>query len=122
MYFFKQGLPILGIRLINALSFNCYVCYQMIHKLFWLNMYKVCQRLWKIYKAEINWRSLLIYGDLNYYYNVIYQPSLFDHINSRFMHSNQKFWKTVQAQFWAKNMDIIQMVLTLIRATRKTTL
>ena len=26
------------------------------------------------------------------------------------------------AQFWARYMDIIQMVLTLIRATRKTTL
>ena len=27
-------LPILRIHLINALSFNCYMCYQMIHKLF----------------------------------------------------------------------------------------
>ena len=34
MYFPLQGLPILSIHLINALSFNCYVCYQMIHKLF----------------------------------------------------------------------------------------
>ena len=34
MYFFSQGLPILSIPLINALSFNCYVCYQMILKLF----------------------------------------------------------------------------------------
>ena len=34
MYFFKQGLTIFNIHLINALSFNCYVCYQMIHKLF----------------------------------------------------------------------------------------
>ena len=34
MYFFQQVLPILSIHLINALSFNCYVCYQMIHKLF----------------------------------------------------------------------------------------
>ena len=34
MYFFKQGLAILSIHLINALSFNCYVRYQMIHKLF----------------------------------------------------------------------------------------
>ena len=36
MYFFSQGLPILSIHLINALSFNCYMCYQMIHKLFWV--------------------------------------------------------------------------------------
>ena len=36
MYFFKQILPILSIHLINALSFNCYVCYQMIQKLFWV--------------------------------------------------------------------------------------
>ena len=28
-------------------------------------MYKVCQRIKKIYKAEINWSSLLIYGNLN---------------------------------------------------------
>ena len=34
MYFFKQGLPILSIHLINALGLNCYVRYQMIHKLF----------------------------------------------------------------------------------------
>ena len=36
MYFFKQGLPVLSIHLINVLSlgFNCYVGYQMIHKLF----------------------------------------------------------------------------------------
>ena len=31
---FSQVLPILSIHLINTLSFNCYVCYQMIHKLF----------------------------------------------------------------------------------------
>ena len=30
---FKK-LPILSIHFINALSFNCYVRYQMIHKLF----------------------------------------------------------------------------------------
>ena len=34
MYFIQQGLPILSIHLINAMSFNCYVCYQMIHNLF----------------------------------------------------------------------------------------
>ena len=28
------SLPILSINLINDLSFNCYMCYQMIHKLF----------------------------------------------------------------------------------------
>ena len=28
-------------------------------------MYKVCQSILKIYKAEIDWSSLLIYGDLN---------------------------------------------------------
>ena len=33
MYFFLQGLTILSIHLINASNFNCYVCYQMIHKL-----------------------------------------------------------------------------------------
>ena len=50
---------------------------------------------------------------------MIYQPSLFAHINSiDTMHSNRKFLKTV----WARYMDMIQMMLTLIRATRKTTL
>ena len=34
MSFFKQGLPILSIHLINALNFICNVSYQMIHKLF----------------------------------------------------------------------------------------
>ena len=38
MSFFKQGLPILSIHLINVLSFNCYVCYQMIHELFWVSV------------------------------------------------------------------------------------
>ena len=36
MYFFKQGLPIWSIHLIKFLSFKCHVCYQMIHKLFWV--------------------------------------------------------------------------------------
>ena len=36
------------------------------------------------------------------------------------MHSNRKFWKTVTVK--QLSMDIIQIVLTLIRATRKTTL
>ena len=35
MYFF---LPSLSIHLINALSFNYYVCYQMVHKLFWVSV------------------------------------------------------------------------------------
>ena len=34
MYFFNKNL---SIHLINAFSFNCYVCYQMIHKLFWVS-------------------------------------------------------------------------------------
>ena len=34
MYFFQQGLPILDIHLKDPISFNCYLCYQMIHKLF----------------------------------------------------------------------------------------
>ena len=38
MYFFLQGLPILSIHLINALSFNCYARYQMIHKLLWVSV------------------------------------------------------------------------------------
>ena len=29
MYFFEKGLPILSIHLIYAMSFNCYLCYQM---------------------------------------------------------------------------------------------
>ena len=121
----------LSIHLINALSFNCYVCYQMIYISYseylysrsWLYMYKVCQRIKKIYKAEINWSSLLIYGDLNYYYNVIYQPSLFAHINSRYHAFKAEVLKDSHcetAQFWARYMYIIQTVFTLIRATRKT--
>ena len=46
-------------------------------------MYKVCQRILKIDKAEIN-EVPLIYGDLNEYHNVIYQPSLFALIYSRY--------------------------------------
>ena len=57
---------------------------------------------------------------------MIYKPSLFAHINSiDIMHSNQEVLKDSHcetAQFWARYMDMIQMVLTLIRATRKTTL
>ena len=91
----------------------------------WLYMYKVCQRIKKIYKAEINWSSLLIYGDFNYCHNVIYHPSLFANIKSRYHAFESKVLKDSHcetAQFWARYMDIIQMVLTLIRATRKTTL
>ena len=121
----------LSIYLINALSFNCYVCYRMIsyseylYRSCWLYMYKVCQRIWKMYKAEINWSSLLIYGDINYYYNVIYQPSLVAHINSRYHAFESEVLKDSHfetAQSWARYMDIIQMVLTLIRATKKTSL
>ena len=86
----------------------------------WLYMYKVCQRIWKIYTAEINWSSLLIYDDLNYYYNVIYQPLLFAHTHSRY-HAFKSEFRTDShcktAQFRSRYMSIIQMVLTLIRAT-----
>ena len=81
-------------------------------------MYKVCQRIWKFYTAEIN--SLIIHDDSNYYYNVIYQPSLFAHINSRYHAVKSEVLKDSHcktAQFWARYIDIIQMVLTLIRAT-----
>ena len=67
--------------------------------------------------------SLLIYGDLDYYDNVICQPSLFAHINSRYHAFKLEVLKDSHcetAQFWARYMDIIQMVLTLIRATWKT--
>ena len=87
----------------------------------WLHMYKVCQRIKKIYKAEINCSSLWIYGDLNYHYNVIYQPSLFPHINSRYHAFKSKVLKNSHCE-WTMYMDIIQRVLTLIRATKKTTL
>ena len=66
-----------------------------------------------------------MYDDLNYYYNVIYKPSLFADINSRYHAFKMEVLKDSHcetAQFWARYMDIIQMVLTLIRATRKTTL
>ena len=56
---------------------------------------------------------------------MIYQPSLFAHRNSRYNAYKSEVLKDSHcetAQFWAKYMDIIQMVLTLIRATRKTTL
>ena len=48
---------------------------------------------------------------------MIYQPLLFVQINSRY---KERYCET--AQFWARYMDIIEMVLPLIRATRKTTL
>ena len=56
---------------------------------------------------------------------MICQPSLFAHINSRtpaFQTEVLKDSHCETAQFWARYMDMIQMVLTLIRATRKTTL
>ena len=56
---------------------------------------------------------------------MIYQPSLFAHINSRYHAFKSEVLKDSHcetAQFWARYMDIIQMVLTLIMATRKTTL
>ena len=69
MYFIKQGLPVLSINLKMpwALTVMCvtkwYIGYsEYMYSSYWLYMYKVCQ---KIYKAEINWSSLLIYGDLN---------------------------------------------------------
>ena len=61
-----------------------------------------------------------MYGDLNYYYNVIYQLWLFAHINSRYNAFKSEILKDSHggtAQFWARYTDIIQMVLTLIRAT-----
>ena len=56
---------------------------------------------------------------------MIYQPSLLAHINSRYHVFKSQVLKDSHcetAQFWARFMGIIQMVLTLIRATRKTTL
>ena len=56
---------------------------------------------------------------------MIYQPSLFAHINSIYHAFKSEVLKDSHceiAQFWARYMDIIQMMLTLIRATRKTTL
>ena len=55
---------------------------------------------------------------------MICQPSLFAHINSRYHAFKLEVLKDSHcdtAQFWARYMDIIQMMLTLIRATRKTT-
>ena len=56
---------------------------------------------------------------------MIYQPSLFAHISSRYHAFKEEVLKDNHcktAQFWARYMFIIQMVLALIRATRKTTL
>ena len=56
---------------------------------------------------------------------MICQPSLFAHINVRYHAFKSEVLKDSHcetAQFWAWYMDIIQMVLALIRATRKTTL
>ena len=55
----------------------------------------------------------------------IYQLTLFAHINSRYLAFKSEVLKDSHcetAQFWARYMDIIQMVLKLIRATGKTTL
>ena len=56
---------------------------------------------------------------------MINQTSLFDHINGRYHAFKAEVLKDSHcetAQFWAKYTYIIQMVLTLIRATRKATL
>ena len=56
---------------------------------------------------------------------MLFQPSLFAHINNRYHAFKSEVLKVGHcetAQFWARYMDIIQMVLTLIWATRKTTL
>ena len=56
---------------------------------------------------------------------MICQPSLFAHINSRYHAFKSEVLKDshcVTAQFWARYMVIIQLVLIQIRATRKTTL
>ena len=53
---------------------------------------------------------------------MIYQPSLFGHINSRYHAFKSVVLKDSQwetAQFWARFMYIIHMVLTLIRAKRE---
>ena len=103
-------LPILSNHWINALSFNCYICYQMLHKLFWVSVWQLLTiHVWSLsvnLENLYSWNeflsSLLIYGDLNYYYSVIYQPSLFAIINSRYiyaMHLNLKFWKVTVKQF-----------------------
>ena len=56
---------------------------------------------------------------------MIYQHSLFAHINSiyhAFKSEDLQDSHCETAQFCARYMDIIQMVVTLIRATRKTLL
>ena len=53
---------------------------------------------------------------------MIYQPSLFAHINSRYHAFKALDSHCETAQFWAMYMYIIQMVLALIRTTRKITL
>ena len=56
---------------------------------------------------------------------MICQPSLFAHMNSRYHAFKSEVLKDSHCetgQFWARYKNIIQMVLTLIRATRKTTL
>ena len=56
---------------------------------------------------------------------MICQPSLFAHINSRYHAFKSEVLKVSHcetAQFWARYMDIVQMVLILIRATKKTNL
>ena len=56
---------------------------------------------------------------------MICQPSLFAHINSRYHAFKSEVLKDSHcetARLWARYMNIIQMLLTLIRATRKTTL
>ena len=60
--------------------------------------------------SEVLGSSLLIYGDLNQYYNVIYQPSLYAHINSRYHAFKSEVLKDSHcetAQLWARYMDII---------------
>ena len=56
---------------------------------------------------------------------MIYQPSLFAHINGSYNAFKLEVLKDSHCetdQFWAGYMDIIQMVLTVVRATKKTTL
>ena len=78
-------------------------------------MYQVCQWIYKIYKAEIDWSSLLIYGDLYYIYSVSFQPSLFAHKNSRYIYhtSNRKSenQSLSNSSFLVMYVDTIQMVL-----------
>ena len=56
---------------------------------------------------------------------MIYQPAVCSHKQYRYHAFKSKVLKDSHcetAQFWASYMDMIQRVLTLIRATRKTTL